>query len=137
MEEIKQGYYAIIPANVRYDKDISPNAKLLYGEITALCNQKGFCWASNQYFSNLYGVSDRTIRTLIKQLQDKKYIKVELKDNTKRLIYIDFTTQEKNFLPPRKKTSTPLEENFHHNNIKNNKEEYIEIKECLDCSWIE
>ena len=53
MEEIKQGYYAIIPANVRYDKDISPNAKLLYGEITALCNQKGFCWASNQYFSNL------------------------------------------------------------------------------------
>ena len=84
MEEIKQGYYAIIPANVRYDKDISPNAKLLYGEITALCNQKGFCWASNQYFSNLYGVSDRTIRTLIKQLQDKKYIKVELKDNTKR-----------------------------------------------------
>ena len=107
MEEIKQGYYAIIPANVRYDKDISPNAKLLYGEITALCNQKGFCWASNQYFSNLYGVSDRTIRTLIKQLQDKKYIKVELKDNTKRLIYIDFTTQEKNFLPPRKKLCFP------------------------------
>lgn len=122
MEEIKQSYYAIIPANVRYDKDISPNAKLLYGEITALCNQKGFCWASNQYFSNLYGVSDRTIRTLIKQLQDKNYIKVELKDNTKRIIYIDFTTQE---------------ENFHHNNTKNNKEEYKEIKECLDCSWIE
>ena len=137
MEEIKQGYYAIIPANVRYDKDISPNAKLLYGEITALCNQKGFCWASNQYFSNLYGVSDRTIRTLIKQLQDKKYIKVELKDNTKRLIYIDFTTKEKNFLPPRKKTSTPPEENFLHNNTENNKEEYEEIKECLDCSWIE
>ena len=109
----------------------------MYGEITALCNQKGFCWASNQYFSNLYGVSDRTIRTLIKQLQDKKYIKVELKDNTKRLIYIDFTTQEKNFLPPRKKTSTPPEENFLHNNTENNKEEYEEIKECLDCSWIE
>ena len=106
MEEIKQSYYAIIPANVRYDKDISPNAKLLYGEITALCNQKGFCWASNQYFSLLYGVSDRTIRTLIKQLQDKKYIKVEIKENTKRLIYIDFTTQEENFLPPRKKIST-------------------------------
>ena len=137
MEEIKQSYYAIIPANVRYDKDISPNAKLLYGEITALCNQKGFCWASNQYFSLLYGVSDRTIRTLIKQLQDKKYIKVEIKENTKRLIYIDFTTQEKNFLPPRKKTSTPPEENFLHNNTENNKEEYEEIKECLDCSWIE
>ena len=27
-------YYAIIPANVRY-ADLKPNAKLLYGEITA------------------------------------------------------------------------------------------------------
>ena len=107
MEDIRQGYYAIIPANVRYDKDISPNAKLLYGEITALCNQKGYCWASNQYFSNLYGVSDRTIRTLLKQLQDKKYIRVALKENTKRMIYIDFTTQEKNFLPPPEKNFHP------------------------------
>jgi SOS-response transcriptional repressor LexA len=137
MEEIKQSYYAIIPANVRYDNDISPNAKLLYGEITALCNQKGYCWASNQYFSDLYGVSDRTIQSLIKQLRDKNYIRVELKENTKRLIYIEFTTHEKNFIPPTKFFSYPHEENFTHNNTKNNKEEYIEIKECLDCSWIE
>ena len=137
MDINKPNYYAIIPANVRYDNDISPNAKLLYGEITSLCNQKGYCWATNEYFSSLYGVSDRTIRTLLKQLSDKEYIKIEIKDNHRRVIYINFTNPEKIFLPPWKKTSEGVEENFHHNNKINNKNEYEEIKEILDYSWYE
>lgn len=139
MDDLRPNYYAIIPANVRYDTDISPNAKLLYGEITALCNQKGFCWATNEYFSKLYGVSDRTIRTLLKQLQDKNYIKINIINNTKRLIYIDFTTPEENFLPPRKKTSRGVEENFLHNNTSNNISEYTNeeiIQSLVECDWL-
>ncbi len=128
-------YYAVIPANVRYDKDISPNAKLLYGEITSLCNDKGYCWATNSYFMNLYNVSDRTIRNLLKQLSDKKYIKIEMLNNSKRLIYIEFTRAEKNFLPPRKKISGEAEKNFLHNNKINNKNEYIE-EEVFDYDWL-
>ena len=139
MDDLRPNYYAIIPANVRYDTEISPNAKLLYGEITALCNQKGFCWATNEYFSKLYGVSDRTIRTLLKQLQDKNYIKINIINNTKRLIYIDFTTPEENFLPPRKKTSRGVEENFLHNNTSNKTSEYLNeetIKSVVECDWL-
>ena len=40
----------IIPADVRY-ANITPNAKLLYAEITALLHMNGKCFASNQYFS--------------------------------------------------------------------------------------
>ena len=48
----KPNFYAILPAFVRYDTELSANAKLLYSEITSLCNEKGFCWATNSYFAN-------------------------------------------------------------------------------------
>ena len=70
-------YYAIIPANVRYS-NLKPNAKLLYGEITALSNQKGFCWSSNNYFAELYGVTKNTISLWINQLKDQNFIHVEV-----------------------------------------------------------
>ena len=130
--ELKPNYFAIIPANVRYDNDISPNAKLLYGEITSLCNKYGYCWASNNYFANLYKLSDRSIRLLIKQLKDKKYIDIEIIDKQSRKIYIDITRYEKNFLGVGKNFPTTPEKNFTHNNKYNNKINNIkEIKENI------
>lgn len=72
--EIKKSYYAVIPATVRYDKRIPAAAKLLYGEITALCNQSGLCWAENTYFANLYEVNTRTIQGWINALLNAGYI---------------------------------------------------------------
>ena len=71
-------YYAVIPANVRYDKNITANAKLLYGEITALCNQKGYCWSSNDYFSKLYCVSKKTVSRWIQDLITGGYVYSEI-----------------------------------------------------------
>ena len=91
-EKIQKNYYAIIPADVRYDKRLKPLARLLYGEITALCNEKGYCWASNSYFAELYEVSDITISRYISELKEYGYIKC-IYDKTqenidKRKIYI-------------------------------------------------
>ena len=74
----QKNYYAIIPANVRYDPNLKDKAKLLYSEITALCNEKGYCWATNEYFANLYGVSKTTISLLIKNLIEKGYINSQI-----------------------------------------------------------
>ncbi len=79
MEE-KPNYYAVIPAQVRYDKDLKDKAKLLYGEISSLCNKDGYCYASNTYFANLYGVSNQTIINMINNLVDKGYL-------TRKIIY--------------------------------------------------
>ena|SRR5699024_7984863 len=84
---MKKSYYAIIPANVRYDESLTPNAKLLYGEITALCNQEGYCWASNAYFSKLYDVKKETISRWISDLVKCGYIRTEIiyKEGTKEI----------------------------------------------------
>ena len=93
MNEEKSNYYAIIPATIRYSKDLKPNEKLLYGEITALANSMGYCYASNRYFSELYKVTIHTVSQWISHLEKLGYVTVELiKDSKKevkeRRIYI-------------------------------------------------
>lgn len=78
MEE-KPSYYAIIPAEVRYDNDLRANEKLLYGEITALSKQTGECWAGNNYFCELYDVKPNAIAVWIRHLKEKGYIEIEYK----------------------------------------------------------
>ena len=106
MTEQQRAYYAIIPANVRYDKALPANAKLLYGEITALCNERGYCWASNQYFAELYGVSKKSVSSWINSLVAKGYItsQVHYKKGTKEI--------ENRYLS----LNTPIEENVKENN---------------------
>lgn len=70
-------FYAVIPANVRYS-DLKPNAKLLYGEITALTKQEGYCFASNRYFANLYNVNKNTISSWISDLKNKGFVTVQI-----------------------------------------------------------
>ena len=74
----KPNYYSIIPANVRYDNSLTPNAKLLYAELTSLCNMNGRCNASTKYFADLYEVTRVSIQKWLKSLEDKKYIKREI-----------------------------------------------------------
>ena len=81
-----QSYYAIIPGEVRYDKDLRANEKLLFAEITALASKEGYCWASNKYFADLFGVSTRVITTWISHLKNKRYIRVETIRNDKRVL---------------------------------------------------
>jgi hypothetical protein len=98
-------YYAVIPASVRYCKDLIPSAKLLYGEISALCNKEGYCWAGNKYFEELYEVDETTIQRWLKSLKDLGFITVEIEKKgmiTKRKIWMGEVIQ-KNLTTPQKR----------------------------------
>lgn len=70
-------FYAVLPASVRYDSRLKAQEKILYCEITALSNVNKFCHAGNGYFSDLYGVDERTIRRWLNNLAKHGYITIE------------------------------------------------------------
>jgi hypothetical protein len=90
VEKERPGYWAVLPSDVRYDPDLNPNAKLLYAEISALTNATGYCWATNEWFAELFHLSARTITRLVAQLEEKGYIRSEMastEKGTERRIY--------------------------------------------------
>lgn len=90
----KPNYWSILPANVRYDKELKPNEKILYSEITSLMNREGYCYASNKYFASLYNVDPSVISRWVNHLVEKGYLESELvyKENSKEIAYRKLTT---------------------------------------------
>lgn len=101
----KPSFWAVLPANVRYDENLTASAKLLYAEISALCDRYGYCYASNRYFAELYAVSLKTVQRLIKTLGEYGYIRVEVErkpgtgEVVERRIYAGIIP-EPNGIPP-------------------------------------
>lgn len=81
MADPRPGYWAVVPSGVRYDDDLPPNAKLLYAEISALTDERGYCYAQNAYFCRVYGWSQKTVSRLLIALKDKQYIRVDVVRN--------------------------------------------------------
>lgn len=70
-------YYAVLDANVRYDKRLTSSEKLLYAEISALTNASGKCTAKNKYFAELYQQGLSTISRWVSNLAKCGYIKID------------------------------------------------------------
>lgn len=115
----KPNYYAIIPAEVRYS-NLKPNAKLLYGEITALSGKLGYCYATNNYFAELYGVSKNTISSWISDLKKLGFITVNVERNAKKQII-------KRCIGITKKMDSPIHKKMKGNNTSNNNTSNISI----------
>lgn len=118
-------YYAILPPDVRYDKQLPQGAKLLYSEITALSNKNGYCWASNDYFAKLYSVSIGTIKSWLKCLEDNSYIHrvIKYKSGSKEVEqrFISLSPRSENLPPSVRKLTHPRSENCPDNNTSINK----------------
>ena len=122
--EAKPSYWAVLPAGIRYDPEITAGAKLLYAEISSLTDARGYCWASNGYFQKLYGISEPTVQRYLRALKAAGYIKIADGDGGqgRRKIYAGVNPLAENPLKndgvtPSKMTPNPVK-----NDTRNKKE---------------
>ena len=78
MDERKPAFWAVIPASVLFSEQLRPNAKLLYGVVTLLQESSGYCYASNRYLGNLFGLQPETITGLLNNLVDAGLIATDV-----------------------------------------------------------
>ena len=128
-----------MPSKVRYDNSLPFGARIIYAEISALCNSKGYCWANNKYFADLYNNSKDTISRWISDLEKAGYIKcfVAQDEGNSRKIYLvnaslDYLSEEmqsrqkqselsvKSPKGSRQKNREGIGKNAEHNSIVNN-----------------
>tara|TARA_R110000824_G_scaffold15218_3_gene64136 strand:+ start:745 stop:1401 length:657 start_codon:yes stop_codon:yes gene_type:complete len=130
-------FYSVIPATIRYDKELTPNAKLLFAEITALLQINGVCYASNKYFSELYGKNKVTISRWIKELKERGYISVsytykegsnEIANRYMQICYGGLSKNDKGVLTKMLKSNT---NKVNTNTTYSNKEKGVSFKKPL------
>lgn len=78
-ENTQPGYFLIIPAFVANCLHLDAETKLLYGRITSLSNQKGYCFASDEYLAELSGCEKRVIQDRLRDLEKMNFIKRDTK----------------------------------------------------------
>ena len=92
----------------------------------SLSKKEGYCWATNEYFKNLFGVSKQTISKSISSLSKYGYIALKYdkkeKNNSKRVIRLSEVLKNQ-ILGIKNNLNTSIQKDFNQynkNNIKRN-----------------
>lgn len=84
-------------------RNINSTDKLVFGIITSLSKNKGYCYASNDYISKKINLSKRTITKSISNLKKENFVRVETIDYKRRIYLVlpnNFTSIEKEYHTP-------------------------------------
>ncbi len=91
VEEPREGYGAYITHDILNNDQLNDRQKVLYARIHNLTNKKGYCFASNEWFSTQMKTSIPTIKRDLKLLRDQNLIHQVMKETETgsiRLIYL-------------------------------------------------
>lgn len=126
--------FSVIPTEIMINKEISSTAKVLYGIISSLTNEKGYCWASNKYLGELLDKKERQISDIINTLVEFGFIDSVITDNYKRKITLTgrIVGKQKTARGVAKKCVGGSKKMLHNNIIEKDKLIYIADKSAND-----
>lgn len=75
-----------IPYEVMIDTRLKLSSRVLYSEILAMSRKHGYCYAANEHFVDMLGISLNTVSRSIKELEEHGYIVVKDANSKKRTI---------------------------------------------------
>lgn len=91
--------FCVVPLAARLNNNITPKAQIYLGELNALSNQYGYCWASDQDLAEMKGVTVRTILNWHSELEKEGFIRRDtLKKHQMEDGRLSITTQRKIFI---------------------------------------
>ena len=111
-----------ILAEILLDEKITDKEKLILSMIIYLSKDKGYCFATNNYFSDILNVTVVSVSRIINSLKKKKYIKINMnyKSNSKEI--------ENRQIIPLKKVMNRYHKNCGYTINKNDKTNYQNCK---------
>ncbi len=109
----------VLPSALLFNENVEPACVKAYAVIRNLSKQSGYCYATNEYLSNILKCDVSTIKRWISSLEKEGYLDLETDKkgiNWQRKIFISnrFTakfTKAQNCAPPSSKMSHTIEEN--------------------------
>lgn len=76
-----------VPNYVLRSDEISPGAKLTYAMLLSYAWQNDFCFPGQARLADDIGVTDRSVRTYLKELQQKRYLDIKQQGLMKPNLY--------------------------------------------------
>ena len=71
-----------ITVDILLNKELSDKEKITLSMIVYLSEEKGSCFASNKYISNIVNVTPERVSKIISSLKNKEYVRIKLKYKT-------------------------------------------------------
>jgi len=100
---MERNWFAVLTAEVLYDRNITDTQKILYAIVSNLTNAKGYCFATNSYLAEVMNCSQESVRRHLSALEQSGYILRHIEENNglrKRRLYLAST-------PPTELRGTP------------------------------
>jgi len=98
--------FITVSIEIMHDKNLNQSQKFMLAEIEQLCSLESGCFASNNHFSELIGITKENVSRNLNDLKDMGYIDITIENGSRN--HTRIVTLTTLVTPPYQSSKTPL-----------------------------